>query len=163
MGTGNTTITKAGGPEQGEKSAFQTPFFDGSRNGMSEQEEKRKANYDKVRRFVTEAEAAANKSHADAKNFGRSHGQSERMPFIVLVDYTARGTVPKHSTVKQAFYRRDKGGIEDDCTGRYHCYKKSLPRLWERTHSWRQNLSSKSWSKMMRETWTAPRTSSEPN
>ena len=89
MGTGNTTITKAGGSEQGEKSDFQTPFFDGSRNGMSEQDEKRKANYDKVRRFLTEAEAAANKSHADAKNFGRSHGQSERMPFIVLVDYTA--------------------------------------------------------------------------
>ena len=84
MGTGNTTITKAGGSEQGEKSAFQTPFFDGSRNGMSEQDEKRNANYDKVRRFLAEAETVANKSHADAKNSGRSHGQSERKPSIVL-------------------------------------------------------------------------------
>ena len=66
---------------------------------MSEQDEKGKANYDKVQRFLKEAEAAANRSHADAKNFGRSHGQSERKPFIVLVDHTARGTVPRHSTV----------------------------------------------------------------
>ena len=93
---------------------------------MSKKDETRKANYDRVRRFLTEAEAAANKSHSDAKNFGRSHGQSERMPFIVLVDYTARGSVPRHSTVKHAFYRRDKGGIEDNCTGRYHCYKKKF-------------------------------------
>ena len=110
MGTGNTTITKAGGSEPSEKSGFQTPFFDGPRNGMSEQDEKRKVNYDKVRRFLTEAEAAANKSHADAKNFGRSHGQSERMPYIVLVDYTARGSVPRHATVRQACFLQTRQG-----------------------------------------------------
>ena len=42
MGIGNTAIAKAGGSEQSEKSGFQTPFFDGSRNGMSEQDEKEK-------------------------------------------------------------------------------------------------------------------------